>query len=301
MRRIFLGIVLFTALLSFTGAVFAYKTLPAPSGFVSDFSGVLSNDQRAVLEERLSLFEQETSNEIAVVVVNSLEGDYIEHYAVELFEDWKIGKEGKDNGILFLVALSDRVMRIEVGYGLEGALTDALTVRILNNDVRPFFASGDYANGIVAGVDGIIAATKGEYAGGDSRIFSAFGDWIFYIIFGLLWGGGWLFSIMTVLGRSRSWWAGGVVGGVLGIIAWILIGIWWGGFVASFLVLVGFLLDRSLSRSYQRALALGTIPWWAKKRSGTKGGFWGGGGGSGRGFGGFGGGGSGGGGGSSGW
>lgn len=279
--------------------VYAYEKLDRPSGFVSDFARVLSVDQKTALEQKLSTFEKETSNEIAVVTVDSLKGDYIENYAVKLFADWGIGKKDKDNGVLFLVAVSDRAMRIEVGYGLEGALTDALSVRILDDNVRPFFKQNDYAGGIGAGVDAIISATKGEYKASSTRATQSSGEWMFFVLFGILWGGGWLFSIMVVLGRSKSWWAGGIVGGVLGAIVWIVLGVWWGAVSVLIFGVVGLLLDRSMSRSYQRAIIMGTLPWWAKKRKGG-GGFFGGSGGGG-GFGGFSGGSSGGGGGSSSW
>ncbi|MBP6855407.1 MAG: TPM domain-containing protein [Candidatus Pacebacteria bacterium] len=279
--------------------VYAYEKLDRPSGFVSDFARVLSVDQKTALEQKLSTFEKETSNEIAVVIIDSLKGDYIENYAVKLFADWGIGKKDKDNGVLFLVAVSDRAMRIEVGYGLEGALTDALSVRILDDNVRPFFKQNDYAGGIGAGVDAIISATKGEYKASSTRATQSSGEWLFFVLFGILWGGGWLFSIMVVLGRSKSWWAGGIVGGVLGAIVWIVLGVWWGAVSVLIFGVVGLLLDRSMSRSYQRAIIMGTLPWWAKKRKGG-GGFFGGSGGGG-GFGGFSGGSSGGGGGSSSW
>src|SRR5690348_9508325 len=95
-----------------------------PQGYVSDFAHVLSSDTRQALEAKLSNFERATTNEIAVVTVPSLEGDTEEDYAVRLFKEWGIGKKGKDNGVLILIAPHERRARIEVGYGLEEVLPD---------------------------------------------------------------------------------------------------------------------------------------------------------------------------------
>src|SRR3989344_3919031 len=108
-----------------------------------------------VLPYSVRAFEASTTNEIAVVTINSLGGDTIENYAVKLFEDWKIGKERDDNGILLLIAKNDRKVRIEVGYGLEGAVPDAISNQIIQKEIVPHFKNNDFAGGIFDGVDSL--------------------------------------------------------------------------------------------------------------------------------------------------
>lgn len=127
-----------------------------PVGHVNDRADVLPADVEATLEARLRAYEEATSVEVAVVTVESLEGATVEERAVRLFNEWGIGKRGLDNGVLFLVALADRRMRIETGYGIEPDLTDAHARRILDYEVVPLFKAEDYVAGITAGVDGIL-------------------------------------------------------------------------------------------------------------------------------------------------
>lgn len=151
--KIFLGVLFFITPL-FCSAL-------SSQGYVNDFANILSNDSQ--LEQQLADFEKQTSNEIAVVTVSSLEGLEIEEYAVRLFEDWQIGKKTNDNGVLFLIAPSERVVRIETGYGLEGALPDALAHQIIRKEILPYFKKNDYELGVLLGVQAIMAATQGEY------------------------------------------------------------------------------------------------------------------------------------------
>lgn len=279
-------------LLLFPLFAFAYTNPGQPSGFVNDYAGVLTPDQGRALENKLSAFEKETGNEISVVTVKNLGGDTIENFAVRLFRDWGIGKKNKDNGVLLLIAKEDRRMRIEVGYGLEGALTDLQSFWIIDNIMKPAFRAGDYYGGIDKAVDKVSGAAKGEYVPSQtvsSQGKSAKGGLGFFwlVFFVPVW-------LASILGRSKSWWAGGVIGGIIGVII---------GFVYSFifigviaivvLIPLGLLFDFIVSRSYARAKDSGRFPWWI---GGS--GFGGGGGG---GFGGFGGGGSGGGGSSGSW
>ncbi|OGZ54545.1 MAG: hypothetical protein A3B25_02475 [Candidatus Ryanbacteria bacterium RIFCSPLOWO2_01_FULL_48_26] len=272
----------------------AYYNLGSPSGFVNDFAGMLGVDQKASLEAKLVSFERDTGNEIAVVTIPSLDGDTIENFAVKLFEDWKIGKEKNDNGALVLIALDDRKMRIEVGYGLEGALTDAQSFWIIDTIMKPAFRAGNYYEGTDTAVDKIIAATKGEYvpeSKPDKNTPSTF-ETLEIIASGIFFVAMWLASILA---RSKSWWAGGVLGGVIGMVLSIIYGFFFFGLGALLLFIpLGLLFDFVVSRGYERGKMRGHIPWWAGGRSGI--------GGHGNGgFGGFGGGSSGGGGASGGW
>jgi uncharacterized protein len=145
---------------------------PKPTGYVSDFARVLDQDSRQSLENTLSQFERSTTNEIAVVTVPSLEGDSVEDYANRLFKEWGIGKKGKDNGVLILIAPHDRKMRIEVGYGLEARLTDGIAGQIIRERMTPYFKQSDYISGIFAGVQDIQQVlTNGQ------RLHSDFGEY----------------------------------------------------------------------------------------------------------------------------
>lgn len=147
-----------------TISVSAQIKIPEHGGvWVHDDANVLSAGTRSELEYILKAHRDSTSNQIAVLIVPTLEGDDIDDYANRVFREWKLGDAAKDNGVLFLIAINDRKMRIEVGLGLEGVLTDALSSRINRNEVAPFFRQVDYDGGIRAGTLAIISAIKGEY------------------------------------------------------------------------------------------------------------------------------------------
>ncbi len=142
--------------------------VPFLSGRVTDNAEVLNDGTRRSITERLKAHEERTGDQIAVLTVPSLEGENIEEYAVKVFESWKLGKKGKDNGVLIIVAPKDRRMRIEVGYGLEGTLTDLAAGRIVRNVMTPRFKTGDYNGGIDAGVQAILdLLEKGEAPSGE--------------------------------------------------------------------------------------------------------------------------------------
>ncbi len=130
---------------------------------VTDFTNTLSAEEKQRLEDKLVAFDDSSSTQIAVVIIKSV-GDYdIGEYGTELGRRWGIGQAGKNNGILILVALGDRKMTIQTGYGVEGALPDIVTQQIRENDINPRFKAGDYYGGLNAGIDQIIKYTKGEY------------------------------------------------------------------------------------------------------------------------------------------
>ena len=129
---------------------------PDASGYVNDFTKTLSDNWINQTEQLVQNVEEETSCEIVVAVINSLEGYSIEEYAAGLFNEWGIGKKDKDNGVLLLVALSDRKLRIEVGYGLEGVITDLQANLIIEEVIIPRFSSNKYESGIYNGVIAIV-------------------------------------------------------------------------------------------------------------------------------------------------
>jgi uncharacterized protein len=137
--------------------------IPALTARVTDLTNTLSVSDRQALEAKLAAWETQTGNQLVVLMVPSTQPEAIASYAIRVAESWKIGRKGKDNGAIFLVAKDDRKNRIEVGYGLEGVLTDVTSRRILAETVAPFFRNNQFAQGIGAGVDQIIAVVnKGE-------------------------------------------------------------------------------------------------------------------------------------------
>ena len=143
------------------GAQGQHIDVPFLTGRVVDNAEILRPDAQRRLTELLRLHEQKTTNQVAVLTVPSLNGESVEEYAVRVFEQWKLGQKGKDNGVLVVVVPQDRRMRIEVGYGLEGSLPDAIAARIIRNVMTPRFKQGNYDEGIVEGVNAIIARLEG--------------------------------------------------------------------------------------------------------------------------------------------
>src|SRR3989344_560089 len=273
--------------------VFAYQNPGIPTGFVNDFAEMLTAEQRQSLEKKINDFEKTTGNELSVVTVSGLGGDTIENFAVKLFEDWGIGKKNKDNGVLLLIARDERQFRIEVGYGLEGALTDARSFWITQNILRPAFQKGDYYGGISDGVGSIISITKGEFKPDTNSTGN--GKFNVNSVFLLLWVL-WIFFVWigSILARSKSWWGGGIAGGVIDLIVGLVFTSVSGFVSALILIPLGLWLDYTVSRRYTVIKeASQPLPWWIGGRGGS--GFGGGG------FGGFGGGRSGGGGSSGSW
>ncbi len=164
-RSLLLSILFFLSLRAAMGAA----GLPELHGRVNDLAGLLSADQEARLEALLKSYEEESSNQLVLAAVPSLEGEAIETYAVRLFEKWKLGDQKRDNGVLLVLAMEDRRMRIEVGYGLEGRLTDAISSAILRETLTPEFRNRRYFEGIYTAFEQIIAATRGEYQGTPKR------------------------------------------------------------------------------------------------------------------------------------
>jgi uncharacterized protein len=143
--------------------VSAFMFPEKPAARINDYAGLLDDAGKAAIEERLAGFERESSNQVVVAIIPSLDGEAIEDVAVRIFERWGLGQKDKNNGVLLLVSMSDRRARIEVGYGLEDRLTDALSRRILEDRLFPAFRTKSYAAGILGTCDGIIEATRGAY------------------------------------------------------------------------------------------------------------------------------------------
>ena len=140
----------------------ALAPVPALTAPVTDLTRTLTLDQASALEAKLRAFEQAKGSQVAVLIVPTTRPEEIEQYAIRVVEQWKLGRGKVDDGVLLLVALDDRRMRIEVGYGLEGALPDATANRIIQQDITPAFKRGDYYGGITVGVDRIMRVIEGE-------------------------------------------------------------------------------------------------------------------------------------------
>jgi len=215
---------LLALLLCWAFSAWADVAVPPLTGRVVDQTGTLSADDIATLTQTLRGLELRKGSQIAVLIVPTTEPETIEQYSIRVAEAWKIGRKKVDDGALLVVAKNDRKLRIEVGYGLEGALTDVTARRIIDEIITPKFKSGDFAGGISAGVDRIVGVVDGEPLpapepqqsfGGSDRFDLMFNP---LIIFGIFVGGA---ILRTVLGRL----IGSVAaGGAVGVLAWYLIG-----------------------------------------------------------------------------
>lgn len=208
--------------------------IPAPTGYrVNDFASLLSPEAKSRLESKLRTFEKETTTQIVVTTFPSLEDESLEDFTNRLFEAWKIGQKNNNNGVLLSIFVKERKVRIEVGYGLEGVLTDALSSRIIRNELVPEFRAGNPEQGIEKAVDAIQKAVRGEYTAKEPKpnatsyvALLVFFLVILYIIIKISqqpmtigpysrrrrndsWGGGWY-------GGSGGGWGGGSGGGFSG-------------------------------------------------------------------------------------
>ena len=205
-------------------AVVAGAQVPVPPmvGRVTDQTATLTADQKSALEQTLRSFEERTGSQVAVLIVPSTAPETIEQYALRVTEQWKLGRKNVDDGALLVVAKDDRTLRIEVGYGLEGALTDATSKRIISEDIVPRFRQGDFYGGISAGVDRILRVIDGEplpkpeeRRQGGTRGIGPFLPVM--MVLALVVGG----VLHTVLGRFPG---AVVTAGAVSVVAWMLAG-----------------------------------------------------------------------------
>ncbi len=164
MRRAAYGLAALLILLSCALALAQAPVFPALTGRVVDEAGILDLQTEALLEGKLAQLETQTSNQLVVVTLKSLQGYDIADYGYRLGRHWGIGRQDKNNGALLIVAPTERSVRIEVGYGLEGSLTDAVSRLIIENAILPRFRANDFAGGVSRGVDDIVAVLSGQAA-----------------------------------------------------------------------------------------------------------------------------------------
>ncbi len=219
-----LAALLFLLLTGWGSASAALAPIPRLTARVTDQTGTLTPDQKQALELRLQQVESTKGSQVAVLIVPTTEPEAIEQYSIRVVEAWKLGRKKVDDGVLLIVAKNDRTLRIEVGYGLEGALPDAIAKRIIEETIVPQFRAGDFAAGISAGVEQIIRVIDGEplpppparhTSGGsamDGSRIDQFGFWIMgaFVASSLL---------RAIMGRFM----GGVVGGLAGgVVAYLM-------------------------------------------------------------------------------
>jgi uncharacterized protein len=161
-RKLSLAAILLAFFIGTAGALAQEITFPSLTGRIVDEAGLLDAAKRTEIEAKLAALEEKTTNQLVVVTVRSLQGRTIEEYGYRLGRAWAIGQKDKNNGVLLIVAPNERKVRIEVGYGLEGALPDAITSLMIQNVILPRFKVNDYPGGIANGVDEIIKAVSGE-------------------------------------------------------------------------------------------------------------------------------------------
>jgi uncharacterized protein len=200
---------------------------PKPPRYFNDFANLVRPETAQKLNQLLANFERQTSNQILVVIYPSLPVDTtLEDFTQDAFRAWKPGQQSRNNGAILFMFVKDKKLRIQTGYGLEGALPDAICKRIISDQIAPRFRVGDFDGGLAAGVNAMIAATRGEYTGNgrtvaDVRVRSRHGEesfWdlvIFLVVFGII-GIWWIRAARRgTLYTSRSrgsgggWWIGG--------------------------------------------------------------------------------------------
>ncbi len=185
-------------------SLFAELEIPILKNYVTDQTNTLSSEQLSDLERRLRVYEDTTSNQIVILMISTLEGEDLFDFSHRVAETNKIGQEGKDNGILILVVKDDRKIRIEVGYGLEGVVPDAVASSIIRNIMIPYFKSGNYYGGLLKGIETLQDVIAGTYQAEEEK-FSAknFITPIILLIFLLIF----FFVIGSIKGSSRGGWA----------------------------------------------------------------------------------------------
>ncbi|MFK7733512.1 MAG: YgcG family protein [Pseudomonadales bacterium] len=236
MRALAQLVIVLACLLS--NAAFAAPDFPTLTGRVVDQAAILSEPTQAQLDGMLSAHESETSNQVVVVTLADLQGYDIGDYGYQLGRHWEIGTAENNNGVLLIIAPNERKMRIEVGYGLEGALTDGLSRTIIQREITPAFRAGRFDEGVLLGTNAILRAIKGEYAAPEDtpgKVTDA-GEMVPIVFFSFMLGS-------AFLGRmKRKGLASGIVGAGAGTVALLVTKVLLTGAVVGVLAAVLFLV-----------------------------------------------------------
>lgn len=195
------------------------QVIPALSSPVADITNTLSAADQQALAQKLSAFAQEKGSQIAVLIVPTTQPEDIAQYSLRAAEAWQIGRDKHDDGVIILLAKNDRKMRIEVGYGLEGAIPDAIAKRIVSDVMAPYFRQGDFTGGLNAAVDQLMALISGEALPAPAKKqagASSFFDYLPILMFGAI------FSGMVLRGLFGKFFGSALNGGALGLLVWFL-------------------------------------------------------------------------------
>ena len=266
------------------GTAQAEVAVPELKQRVTDLTATLDAGQIQLLDNKLAAFESAKGSQIAVLLLPTTEPETIEQFGIRVAESWKLGRKGVDDGVLLLVAKDDRKLRIEVGYGLEGALNDATAKRIVSEIITPYFKSGEFYPGIDAGVGAIIKVIEGEplpapvqysasYSGGVEGSFEiVLGTAFMIFMVGNI-------ILRQLLGRLPS---GLIVGGLVGALAWVmLLSLFWAIAAALVAFLFSLIFGASgLGSHFPSGWSSGGRGGWGSGGGGFGGGGFGGGGGS---------------------
>lgn len=250
--------------------------------YVNDFANIIEDNAELELENQLRAFFASTTHQLVVVTVNNMADDYLENYTIKLAEKIKAGGEKNDNGVILFVAKDEKKVRVEVGKGLEAVLTDAKSSRVIRNIITPEFKKGDYTTGIKNGTEELMKITSDENYSVSAdeksntnlflKIFSKFPPEIFFIIF--FFGFGIVQWIVSILGRTKSWWLGGLIGLIVsGILFYFIIQ----SLFIFLITIFGFIFDYFISKNYKehaQKLKDGPPDWWAGGSTFGGGGGW---------------------------
>lgn len=226
-RLLRMGAVLLVWLLAYRPLAVCALDVPALQGRVNDYAGMLTTATERQLDAVLQDLERSDGTQIVVLTIPSLEGDSLEDFSIRVAEQWRIGQKGLDNGAILLIAKADRKLRIEVGYGLEGRLTDLMAGRIIANVIVPYFKNGQIDQGVVEGVQAMVAAVKGEFAAADAptqqrRTAPRSGNGLFGLVLALF-----MLNVLGRLRRSMGALAGAVIVPIIGTavlgFSWLLV------------------------------------------------------------------------------
>ena len=263
-RTIFLAL-----LLCWAGAAAADVPVPPLTGRVVDQTGTLSASDIASLTQRLQDLERRKGSQVAVLIVPTTQPETIEQFSIRVADAWKIGRRRIDDGALLVVAKNDRHLRIEVGYGLEGSLTDLTSKRIIDEAITPKFRAGDFAGGISAGVDRMVRLIDGEELPapepshwqntGFEQSFDLFNP--FVLIFGLMLAG----VLRSALGRMVG---SAATGGLAGLLVWLFVG----SLAASALIGVAVFAFALMFGGLSPFIGTGPVGWSGGRYSGGRGG-----------------------------
>ena len=262
------GVLLLAVIAILGGVSTSALTVPSAPSLerpIIDQTDTLSESEINKLSDQITSSRADKEYQVGILMIPRLDGESIEEYSIKVAREWGIGQKGENNGVLLLVAKDDRQLRIEVGSGLEGDLTDAQSGRIIRDVIAPQFRQDNYYAGISNGLESIAAAVSRQP---DPHAVPTLTGWqhfwnmvmqggVFFV-FAFLW-------LSSILARSKSWWAGGILGAVIGVVVAVVVGwVIWSVLLLLGLIMGGLGLDWIVSRNYRNRASHGEAPsWWA--------------------------------------